>query len=271
MAKIALCFLVYDKFDCENIWKKWLETNNARFSIYIHSKYSFKTVLNEAINIVPTVPTEWGGFSLVKATCKLYEHALKDPANKKFVLLSQACIPLKSPDYIYNFLMKDNMSYYYNYDTTANALNRFHIVQSRLPLAKIEKHSQWIIVNREHSQYLIESVPMLETVFTKAGDAIADESWFLIVINMLNKKHETVFKPTTFASWHNIEKDWSPFRITNISEEMLTTFVNNPDYLFGRRFENDIPIWGKPELSTTDVISDLWSRHYQTACNTLRS
>lgn len=271
MAKIALCFLVYDKFECENIWRKWLETNNSRFSIYVHSKYTFKTILNETVNTVPTVPTEWGKFSLVKATCKLYEEALKNPANKKFVLLSQGCIPFKSPDYIYDFLMKDNSSYYYNYDFTANALDRFHIIQKRVPLIKVEKHSQWIIVNREHASYLIESVPMLEKLFTNTGYAIADESWFLIVINMLNKKNETVFKPTTFVSWQNIEKDWSPFRITNISEETLAAFVNNPDHLFGRRFENDIPIWGKPHLSTPDVLNALWIRQYQTSCNTLHN
>jgi tellurite resistance-related uncharacterized protein len=271
MAKVALCFLVYDKFECENIWKKWLENNNSRFSIYIHSKNKFKTTLTEAVNMVPTVPTEWGKFSLLKATCKLYEEALKDPANKKFVLLSQACIPFKSPDYIYNFLMKDNMSYYYNYDTSKQVLIKYQTLQKRLPLIQIEKHSQWIIVNREHSQYLIEFLPMLEIAFTNAGDVIPDESWFLIVMNMLNKKHETVFKPTTFVSWHNVEKDWSPFRITNVSEETLAGFVNNPDYLFGRRFENDIPIWGKPYLSTVNIIDALWSKQYQTVCNTVHN
>jgi hypothetical protein len=74
------------------------------FSVYVHvpkggaldspspgSPFTPRTL------IAGRVSTEWGGFTLASATKALMRAALADPANQRFALLSEACVPLYSP------------------------------------------------------------------------------------------------------------------------------------------------------------------------------
>lgn len=56
------------------------------------------------------VPTNWGGTNLVEATRRLLQHALKDPLNHFFVLLSETSIPLYPPLVVYQQLLHRNTS-----------------------------------------------------------------------------------------------------------------------------------------------------------------
>lgn len=53
---------------------------------------------------------KWGTFALVEATRALMRAALEDPLNQKFVLLSEAGIPLYPPDTFYMQLMSETKS-----------------------------------------------------------------------------------------------------------------------------------------------------------------
>ena len=52
----------------------------------------------------------WGTFALVEATRALMRAGLEDPLNQKFVLLSEAGIPLYPPDLVYVQLMSEDKS-----------------------------------------------------------------------------------------------------------------------------------------------------------------
>ena len=52
----------------------------------------------------------WGTFALVEATRALMRASLEDPLNQKFVLLSEAGIPLYPPDLFYVQLMSEDKS-----------------------------------------------------------------------------------------------------------------------------------------------------------------
>ena len=53
---------------------------------------------------------KWGTFALVEATRALMRASLEDPLNQKFVLLSEAGIPLYPPDLLYVQLMSEDKS-----------------------------------------------------------------------------------------------------------------------------------------------------------------
>ena len=53
---------------------------------------------------------KWGTFALVEATRALMRAGLEDPLNQKFVLLSEAGIPLYPPDLLYVQLMSEDKS-----------------------------------------------------------------------------------------------------------------------------------------------------------------
>ena len=61
-------------------------------------------------NIPERVLVEWGKHTMVDATRALLRNALADPLNQKFMLLSEAGVPLYSPQVVYHQLMTEAKS-----------------------------------------------------------------------------------------------------------------------------------------------------------------
>lgn len=61
-------------------------------------------------DISERVHVKWGTFALVEATRALLRASLEDPLNQKFVLLSEAGVPLYPPDTFYMQLMSEDKS-----------------------------------------------------------------------------------------------------------------------------------------------------------------
>lgn len=56
---------------------------------------------------VVCLQARWGSFNLVEASRTLLAAALKDPLNQRFVLLSESCVPLYSPQVVYMQLLSE--------------------------------------------------------------------------------------------------------------------------------------------------------------------
>ena len=85
----------------------------------------------------------------MKAEIALLKEALKDPANTKFVFLSESTIPIMPFDGVYKHLLSHPSSefpYYKNMDTTRSFGKIKHIY----------KNPQWIVLNRKHAQLMVE-------------------------------------------------------------------------------------------------------------------
>jgi hypothetical protein len=110
---LALCFLILNKIEQEELWARWIGGHTDDIKIIIHSKEpcTFKTNLfKEHSTIIETIPTRWGDFSLVKATMLLFEEAIKNPDVSHCILLSGACIPVKPFEFVKEQLLA-NKSY----------------------------------------------------------------------------------------------------------------------------------------------------------------
>lgn len=91
--KVALLFLVLDDPHFPEVWDAYLAGNEARASVYIHPKYPERTTWRRARVIAELRETAWG--RIVEAYLALLAAALADPANAKFVFLSESCVPVK--------------------------------------------------------------------------------------------------------------------------------------------------------------------------------
>ena len=61
--KIALCFLIYDKINHEEIWYKWLENvDKSKYNIYIHYKEDKKLKYFNDHKLSYCIETCWGVF-----------------------------------------------------------------------------------------------------------------------------------------------------------------------------------------------------------------
>ncbi len=85
------------------------------FSLYIHTgvHHEAGSVAAAAqpsskfakFHVRSTILTEWGQPTLIMAERLLLQKALQDRTNQRFVLLSESCMPLYSPQLIYQQLM----------------------------------------------------------------------------------------------------------------------------------------------------------------------
>lgn len=117
--KIAFLFLVRRNLPLDFLWDTFFEgVDVARFSIYVHSAPGF--VFDESTTKSPffrgrelknSIQVEWGESSMIEAEKLLFEAALEDPANQRFVLLSDSCVPIYNFSYIYNYVMSSRRSF----------------------------------------------------------------------------------------------------------------------------------------------------------------
>ena len=104
--KIAFLFLTLDNPNFPNVWNEYFKNNEEKINIYIHPKYPEKVTWKPECIIDKLVPTEWG--FIVSAYKQLFKYAFDDDKkNKKFITLSESCLPIKPFNKLYKDLMKD--------------------------------------------------------------------------------------------------------------------------------------------------------------------
>tara|TARA_Y100000389_G_scaffold189963_1_gene214284 strand:- start:4622 stop:6235 length:1614 start_codon:yes stop_codon:yes gene_type:complete len=199
--KVAFCFMSYGDIKHADLWEKFFnELEPDSYSIYIHPKEpsDVKSIFKNHI-IEDRLETEWGDISLVRATNRLYEEALKDEANKVAVLLSDSCIPIHSPNIIKDELLskKENiLSSMGNMDEQS----RYEQIKNKTTIKRhhFEKRSQWMSLTRETIKEI------LEHDMTSAFDDIfaPDEVYYPTMLNVLNIKWTE--RPITFVNWNDI-------------------------------------------------------------------
>jgi len=244
MKTLALCFLIYDKIECEDLWEEWIRGNEDKVRIYIHSKTEYTPVTsyfnNHAVRI-DTIPTQWAHSTLVKATLNLYTKAVSYPENTMFILLSGACIPIKSfMDTYSNLIQNEDFSYAQNLHIV-DMIRYSRLVKKlggRQNCVKI--HHQWIILCRNHVEFVLSKYNNILELYRAVP--FSDESWFLTILSLHDKESEVIKQQTTFTNWGSFTDRYGhPKTYNEISDEELYDIVNNSDYMFARKFTRETP------------------------------
>jgi len=201
--KLAFCFLSYDDIEQHETWNSFFkDVSPEKYTVLVHMKNRTDTSIIQGALVIPTIPTEWGGFSLVKVQQALIEAAFEDEAVTKFILLSGDSIPLYRFDTIYEQLYKDDKGYLaINVRTRGQervqAINRG--AWPRTMPWKWIKSSQWSILNRVHVQLLHEHFDTLTQVFSNSS--IPDEHLYPVFFNGCNISNTFHNKPSMFVNW----------------------------------------------------------------------
>ncbi|XP_062172010.1 glycosyltransferase BC10-like [Alnus glutinosa] len=107
----------------------------------------------------------WGESSMIAAEKLLLEATLEDPANQRFVLLSDSCVPLYNFSYIYNYVMYSPRSLMDSFLDKKEG--RYNPKMSPIiPKEKWRKGSQWITLVRSHAEVIVDDEDIL-SVFKK--------------------------------------------------------------------------------------------------------
>ena len=174
--KIAFLFLTRNNLKQPQLWYDFLSEGNGKCNMYAHSKERDK--LNQQFLIDHQIPehihTEWGHSNLLTATNALIKNALKDPTNKRFVLVSESCIPLYFFEVIYYLLFTapstSGKSFLYT-KITPTTKKQHHIKMKDAAYIQVcrngdpskelgitwenmTRNSQWMILNKPHAEII---------------------------------------------------------------------------------------------------------------------
>lgn len=260
--KIAFLFLTRRNLPLDFLWGSFFENADAaNFSIYIHSEPGF--VFDESTTrsaffynrqLGNSIKVGWGESSMIEAERLLFGAALEDPANRRFVLLSDSCVPLYNFSYIYNSLMASPRSFVDSFlDKKEGRYNpkMSHVI----PKNKWRKGSQWITIVRSHAEVIVDDEivfpvfkkfckrrPLLDVKgkqssywakrrtqkLQKQHNCIPDEHYVQTLFAMSDLERELERRTVTYTSWNqsttNMEtKGWHPttFNYANAGPQQI--------------------------------------------------
>ena len=248
--KIAFCFLIKKKINHEELWYNFFKNiDKSKYNIYIHYKKNNPLKYFEHYKINNTINTGWCKSSLVLAQNILLENAMKDKNNQNFIFISESCVPLKSFYYVYNTL---DIKYSYFNHHRIYSFNKKHNI-------KLHKHSQWCILNRKHTQIILENTEKFNKILTilKYKLCCPDEYAYLTFLYYLGLEKELkieknlILNFTTFITGMGkikytkknnetkINRNYTGANMfVKISKEDIEFLVKSK-CLFGRKFKSD--------------------------------
>ena len=192
--KIAFLFLTIDNVRFPKIWKEYFKNNESKINIYCHPKYPEKvTVPWQKLNIINDLAeTEWG--KIIYALVNLFKASLKDKDNKKFIILSESCLPIKSFNKLYKFLANDNIHTSY-IDFWEMPEKDHNLLKSKLPSFKykLKKHSAWFCLSRHHIKKLL----LTPEIYKFSKILVGDENFLTLLHSSNNIKDFTI----NYANW----------------------------------------------------------------------
>lgn len=251
LGKLAFCFLLYKRIEAQELWMQYFkEAPPTSYNIYIHTKseeHDLDPFFAPHV-LTSRVATEWGTFSLVEASVKLFTTAMEhDASNQKVILLSGHCLPVKSFAYTAANLLANSCSWFAECHMNASMRDRYAAVVAWDPRAA-SKHSQWVILSRRHVE-LVSTLPFRD-VFEASG--VPDESYFLSALRHLGE-HSTIHAThpslgplahSTFCYWDEPEEDDpegvfpdGPATFYHIGRKLWKDLhVHEPTPFFARKF-----------------------------------
>ncbi|KAG6419202.1 hypothetical protein SASPL_121418 [Salvia splendens] len=215
--------------------------DRVKFSIYVHSEPGF--VFDESTTrstvffdrqLRNSIKVAWGEASMIQAERILFEEALQDPANQRFVLLSDSCVPLYNFSYIYNYLMGSPRSFVDSFLDKKDV--RYNPQMSpAISKQKWRKGSKWVTLIRRHAEEVDDETvfPIFEKFckrrppvdaskgrknlkLQKQHNCIPDEHYFQTLLSMKDLENELERRTVTYTVWNqsttNMDNGgWHPF------------------------------------------------------------
>jgi hypothetical protein len=218
--KIAFLFLTRNNLKRSEIWEEFFKDNESRYTIYCHPKEP-ENVSTQLLknNIIPEhIDTCWGCINLVEANILLMQNALKEPKNKKFILVSESCIPIVSFNKFYDIVMQNDNSRIGIHKTNTTPKRYKDIRNPEFLESEFIKHSgSGCIFNRKHATLLVNSKHKLKDwTTTFATDEHYNGNMLRVLDKQFNSNNDNI--KTTFDIWQKADLDKN-----NLLEDDLLT------------------------------------------------
>lgn len=238
---VALLFLTRKDFNFSSLWKKALLASppNKPFNVYVHSKEPMEDAFFAKHRIDNIVPTTWAIHA--KAWQALLQEALKNDDNKYFVFLSEACMPIRPLEQIYDAITGSRKSRMCYRKRWWNKEERT-LVELGEDFSQYGNH-EWMILNRDHAKLVAEDVEVIDIASRHICDIESYFSALLHIHGLLNDEFvENV--ATTYANWdYPTNDECSPFVFEDDDEFTMQLFAEavSSGEFFARKFAPTFP------------------------------
>ena len=234
MKKICFAFLIEDIINQEEIWFDFFKSIEGKyFEIVIHSKNEPKlNFINTISNIhINKVHTEWG--RLQKVGNFLLECA-KNLECDKLILLSHSCIPIKSSEFIFDYLNNDKNIIMYSKPWWKEDRNTSHF-------SFIMGNHQWCVIDKKHFNLFLQDSDRL---FFEDRVWCPDECYFSSILNKYNllNEEEVINLTSTFVDWDRSPNGHSPYTFKYFNQydlELIKKLKDDNQTLFIRKVDKD--------------------------------
>ncbi|CAN1224289.1 Glycosyltransferase BC10 [Linum grandiflorum] len=149
--KVAFMFLTRGPLPLAPLWELFFRGHEGLYSIYVHNLPSYnETDPVDSVFYGRRIPSQ-GQPSMIEAERRLIANALLDFANQRFVLLSEACIPIFNFTTVYNYLLKSTHSFVEVYDLQGPVgRGRYNTwMRPQIEIEQWRKGSQWFEIDRK--------------------------------------------------------------------------------------------------------------------------
>ncbi|CAH1416985.1 unnamed protein product [Lactuca virosa] len=186
---------------------------------------------------IPSKDVEWGKVNMIEAELRLLANALMDFTNQRFILLSEACIPLFNFSTVYSYLTNSKHNFVESYDLEG-PVGRGRYSPNMAPVVDIEdwrKGSQWFEMDREFA---------IEVIFDKMyflvfhdfcdGQCYADEHYLpTFVTKHFGAKNSN--RTLTFVDWAKGGPHPTKYTRNDVTEKFLEKLRNDKNCEYNRK------------------------------------
>ncbi|KAG5525739.1 hypothetical protein RHGRI_032130 [Rhododendron griersonianum] len=253
--RVAFMFLTRGPLPMLPLWERFLKGHEKLFSIYVHARPGYELNVSNTSAFygrqIPSQHVEWGSGSLLDVEMRLLANALLDFSNKRFVLLSESCIPIQNFPTVYQYLIGSSHSFVESYDNpTRDGRGRYRRwMWPAIRLSDWQKGSQWFEINRVLATIIISDTKYYPIFRNHSSRPFYPEEHciptFLHMFYGSLNENRTV----TWVDWSKPSQHPATFGKANITERFVQSIRNNGTlcpynstkpsvcYLFARKFE----------------------------------
>ncbi|KAI3948491.1 hypothetical protein MKW98_019241 [Papaver atlanticum] len=235
--KVAFMFLTRGGVTLGPLWDKFFNgVDTNLYSVYVHSNPSYNETIippeNSVFNgrTIPSKEVRWGSFNMIEAERRLLANALLDLSNQRFILLSEACIPLYNFSTVYSYVINSTKTFIESYDLPGGVGRGRYSPRMRpqISLYQWRKGSQWFEMDRELATEIIAD----RTYFPLFGkfcksSCYGDEHYIPTFLN-INKafSERNSYRTLTWVDWAKGGPHPTKFTRTDVTVELLERLRN---------------------------------------------
>ncbi|XP_021773964.1 uncharacterized protein LOC110737924 isoform X2 [Chenopodium quinoa] len=228
--KIAFLFIARNRLPLDFVWDSFFRGDkDIRFSVFVHSRPGFlfnkattKSLyfLNRQVN--DSVQVDWGEASMIQAERILLKSALVDPANERFIFLSDSCVPLYNLSYTYDYIMSTSTSFVDSFSDSKDG--RYNPkMQPVIPVTNWRKGSQRKSLPEfwRHQPFPVDT--------SKEHNCIPDEHYVQTLLALEGLEGEITRRSLTHTAWDlpaskdHERRGWHPvtYKFSDATSELI--------------------------------------------------